>query len=66
MARSHKAHKVTHHGSRSRKVALKPQFVRTAMRQSRGPQHTTVEGFIASVEQDVEAERESQDLPDFE
>lgn len=64
MARQHKAHKTTHHGSRSRKA--KPQFIRTTMRQSRGPQHTSVEGFIASVEQDVEAAREVNDLPDFE
>lgn len=66
MARSHKAHKAAHHGSRGRKATPKPQFIRTTMRQARGPQHTTVEGFIASVEQDVEAERETQDLPDFE
>jgi hypothetical protein len=32
------------------------------MKQSRGPQHTTVEGFIRSLEAEVEAQRELQEF----
>ena len=64
MAQSHKAQKSPCHASRTRKshTPHKPQFVRTTMKQSRGPQHTTVEGFIASLEAEVEAQRELQEF----